>query len=311
MPSIINELDGIFDTGDNIDSTEGSRPTSPRRINQVGNFNLSQNVRKILANASDETINRRFISEENLPRRKLDSRQESKRSSPDKVLFKSNENLDWYTPSIQKMLSNLPDSELVIAGTFHHDEKKSKRYSSFFHARRSEGSKHDVNTDNGGNSVQEVSPPECSECNISYVNGVCKTTNGGDLSEVSGGFVVARTKSAENCTMAICDDTTESATCRPLGSYHHTSPSGIASRTPVGRKNMGKYLQVNGFESSMSVLIMSSMSVLTMIVLPCFRSKRLSVMCCKTLYLHRETCAGMMQESYRPHVAIHGSINEL
>ncbi|KAF5304632.1 hypothetical protein FQR65_LT07914 [Abscondita terminalis] len=31
---------------------------------------------------------------------------------------------------------------------------------------------------------------------------------------------------------------------KPLGSYLHTSPTGIASRIPVGRKNLGKYLQV-------------------------------------------------------------------
>lgn len=195
MPSVMGAFDAIINDRINEKNTESYR----KRTN---NFHyLSPNVQKILSNVPDEEISRKFTSEECLNRR-LISHKTIIRSS-ERMLHKSNENLDIISPNVQKMLSNLPDNEVLLT-----PNRKVTRNNSYLHDR--------LNKLNINNNADEEKQSD---------------NNSDVLSERLSGDV--DDKSIEN-----------SYNHKPLGSFLHTSPNGITSRTPVGRKNLGKFLQV-------------------------------------------------------------------
>ncbi|XP_044766488.1 uncharacterized protein LOC123322602 isoform X2 [Coccinella septempunctata] len=200
MPCIMGVFDSIIE--------EGKQQPPPRRTYQSSNFaHLSPGVQKLLSHVPDQEISRSFSSEENLGFRRSNgsvyrSLRSHARSSA--ALNRSNESLDIISPNVQKMLSNLPDAELIISA-----DKKTNR--SFLHSKR-EGCETSAVGQNGeGDGFG--------------------TDSGSPKGEVGDGC--AREENASDSFKPV-----------PLGSYLHTSPHGIASRTPVGRKSLGKYLQI-------------------------------------------------------------------
>lgn len=110
---------------------------------------------------------------------------------------------------VHKMLSNLQDSELVISTSnlnLNKNTSVQKNQSYLFSRNASVRLKHHRNESS-----------DSSETNV--VNDSVEPVNCSDGN--SDGYVAT-----------------------PLGSYLH-SDKGIVSRTPVGRKNLGKYLQVS------------------------------------------------------------------
>lgn len=198
MPCIMGAFDSIIE--------EGKQQSSPRRTYQSSNFaNLSPGVQKLLSHVPDQEISRNFSSEDNLGFKKNASVYRSLRNHHTKSngnLNRSNESLDIISPNVQKMLSNLPDTELIISP----GDKKTNR--SFLHAAKKEGCEVLTNGDGGGK----------------------------EKSDSGGGKTKGET---------VVENGSDSFKPVPLGSYLHTSPHGIASRTPVGRKSLGKYLQVS------------------------------------------------------------------
>lgn len=199
MPSIMGAIDALLDNKTAPDdSADASR--TPKRCYQANNFaNLSPNVQKILANVADQELTKKFsCSEEAITRKSFRTSTcyfsrsgNNYRSQREKS--KSNEQLDVISSTVQKMLSNLPDSELVTV----------VKNDSFVHKAA------ENNNNNSGGGV------ECGGSDVKEEDDRCGVV------EVEGEYP-----------------------SKPLGSYLHTSPSGIASRMPVGRKNKGKYLQV-------------------------------------------------------------------
>lgn len=203
MPSIMGAIDALLEKKATTDEPEESSCTNtappPRRCFQANSFaNLSPNVQKILSNVPDQEITKKFsCSEEAITRKSFRNSNYFSRTAisykSQKEKSKSNEQLDVISTSVQKMLSNLPDSELVTV----------VKNDSFLHK---------VVDDNNKNGNCDV------QCN----------NNGGD--DVGG-----------KCDVGVVEEEYPS---KPLGSYLHTSSSGIASRMPVGRKYKGKFLQV-------------------------------------------------------------------
>ncbi|KAG5897855.1 hypothetical protein JTB14_024889 [Gonioctena quinquepunctata] len=241
MPSIMGAFDAIIgspikENNDDADTEVNAevRTSTPKRSHQVSNFaNLSPGVQKILSNVPDQEISKKFSSEETLGARRFGSKPAYRSfRSPDKALNKSNENLEIISSNVQKMLSNLPDTELVISASTLNLSKnnsylfKSASRSEFLNKLLCEGSA----GKGGSNGVKQF---------LYYSDG--NSRENGDAAE--GEFDVCDSEKCENC---------DSYSQKPLGSYLHSS-QGIASRTPVGRKNMGKYLQVPSESSAGSI----------------------------------------------------------
>lgn len=198
MPSIMGAIDALLEKKPTADDPEEPSRT-PKRCFQANSFaNLSPNVQKILANVPDQELTKKFsCSEEAITRKSFRNSNcyfsrtaTNYRSQREKS--KSNEQLDVISSTVQKMLSNLPDSELVTV----------VKNDSFLH-KVAEKDANSGDVECGGSDVKDGSG-----CGVGEVEG---------------------------------DDYPS----KPLGSYLHTSPSGIASRMPVGRKNKGKFLQVS------------------------------------------------------------------
>ncbi|KAJ8919738.1 hypothetical protein NQ315_006266 [Exocentrus adspersus] len=214
MPSIMGAFDAIIATQLSHKDAEAEIKTStPRRSHQAGNFaHLSPCVQKILSHVPDQEITKKFNSEETLASKRLGHNRPTYRSfrSPDKSLNKSTENLDIISSNVQKMLSNLPDTELVISAS---NLNLTRNSSYLFSSGRGEFS--NKSDGNGGGGKQFLYHSE------------------------EGGGVVDACEQERSCDSENCDSYSQ----QPLGSYLH-STHGIASRTPVGRKNLGKFLQV-------------------------------------------------------------------
>lgn len=209
MPSIMGALDAIIESNKSQKEVDVNSNT-PRRSPQVGNFaNLSPCVQKILANVPDQELNKRFNSEETLGPKRSTNRTSIYRSlrSPEKHINRSNESLDIISPNVQKMISNFPDAELVLPAS---DRSKPSRNGSFLYT--------------NGNTPK-----------IYHDEDFCKNSVNSECDSLSVG--------EDTCDSLKNSDGCCNYSPKPLGSYLHTS-LGIASRTPVGRKNMGKYLQV-------------------------------------------------------------------
>ncbi|KAJ8975236.1 hypothetical protein NQ317_013983, partial [Molorchus minor] len=234
MPTIMGAFDAIIGTQTKEKETyTEAKSNAPRRTHQVNNFpNLSPCVQKILSNVPDQEISKKFNSEETLGSRRLGNKPAYRSfRSPEKTLNMSSENLDIISSNVQKMLSNLPDTELVISASNLNltcTKNISRNSSYLFSSSRSE-------------CLNNVS---CTNTNVSVTNGVKRflyhsdASSGKDESAVNG-----VSEQSDACDGDRCGDNCDNYNRQPLGSYLH-SAKGIASRTPVGRKNMGKYLQV-------------------------------------------------------------------
>ncbi|KAK9700646.1 RhoGEF domain [Popillia japonica] len=227
MPGILSDINRIFDGARERQKYDfESIHTSPQIIEKANNFvNLSLNVQKILSNISELDGSRSSsIQTENRPIKKTLTKRgrTSGQFSPEGTLYKSEESLDLISPNVQKMLSNLPDTELVIlnAGSV----EKKVRNSSFLNV--------NVNESKSSDPTDDIEQAIFDSSNLSdtlYSDSDCMP----EKSDI------------DNC--AIANGRNECVTTlvsKPLGNYNQTLPCGIASRTPVGRKNMGKYLQV-------------------------------------------------------------------
>lgn len=228
MPSIMGAFDAIIgnQSTKNKDLDVEIKTSNPRRSHQLSNFaNLSPCVQKILSNVPEQEISKKFSSEETLGPRKFGNKQiyRSMRS-PEKNLNKSNENLEIISTNVQKMLSNLPDTELVISAS----NLSLSRNSSYLHSsNRNEFVKNAINT-------------EGTKCS----NGVKQFLYHSDSYSKENGEVNGDTDKCDGDIEEEDENDDSNYDQKPLGSYLH-STHGIASRTPVGRKNMGKYLQVS------------------------------------------------------------------
>lgn len=229
MPSIMGAFDAIIGSQlDQKDAHTELKTSTPRRTHQVSNFaNLSPCVQKILSNVPDQEISKKFNSEEALGPRRLGNRPTYRSfRSPEKTLNKSAENLDIISSNVQKMLSNLPDTELVISASNLNVSctKNLARNSSYLFS--------------GGYFSKASDAEGDSTCNNNGVKQFLYHSNGAsrDDSAVSGVC-----EQSDACDSERCGENCDSYSQQPLGSYLHSS-HGIASRTPVGRKNMGKYL---------------------------------------------------------------------
>ncbi|XP_064216001.1 uncharacterized protein GEFmeso isoform X2 [Tribolium castaneum] len=156
------------------------------------------------------------------------------------------------SPCVQKILANIPDQEL--SKRFNSEEtlgpRRGNRTSIYRSLRSPE--KH-LNRSN--ESLDIISPnvqkmisnfPDA-ELVLPSSERSKPSRNGSFLHSKSDGTPKI---SQDFCVNSECDslsvgeaDSCDGFSSKPLGSYLHTS-HGIASRTPVGRKNMGKYLQV-------------------------------------------------------------------
>lgn len=219
MPSVMGAIDAIWET------TKDPKAPSRRAI-QVNSFaNLSPNVQKILANVPDDALNKNFSSEESLSFRKTTA-SEFKRTYIKTNILKTGESLEIISPGVQKMLSNLPDTELVGSRLRSSDRFPVRNTNTFLH-RTANGELKNSKSFSGRDefsSTKDLSSSYSVDGNLSSSGdvGVCVKSN--SCFPIGGN--------------------SEQFASKPLGSYLHTSPSGIASRTPVGRKNLGKYLQV-------------------------------------------------------------------
>lgn len=241
LPSIMGAMDALFQKSTNEDNAH-IQSSTPKKSQNANNFaNLSPNVQKILSNVSDQELSRKFSSEETLGTRRSTRCSYRSQKSPEKNLHHiSNESLDVISPGIQKMLSNFPDSELVISTTnLHNGEARINRNASFLHTIVRNGS--------GTNCLEDkVCNNECnsSDASKSFLYQSFDGTKGDSVSsecnKSEAVFSIECLKSLNDGDGADFDY----FSTKPLGSYLHTSSSGIASRTPVGRKNMGKFLQV-------------------------------------------------------------------
>uniref|UniRef100_A0A6P7GL71 Uncharacterized protein LOC114340155 n=1 Tax=Diabrotica virgifera virgifera TaxID=50390 RepID=A0A6P7GL71_DIAVI len=231
MPTIMGAFDAIIGSSNRENEADLDLKTStPRRSHQLSNFaNLSPYVQKVLSNVPEQEISKKFSSEETLGSRRFhSSRNYRSFRSPDKYMNKSNENLEIISTNVQKMLSNLPDTELVISASNLNLTRNSSYL--FNSSSRSEFLKQVLDS---GESPSDEHKPNGVKQFLYHSDGVSGTKD-------SDNGVVDSEKcceSEENC---------DSYNQKPLGSYLHSS-HGIASRTPVGRKNMGKYLQVSNF----------------------------------------------------------------
>lgn len=230
MPSIMGAFDAIIgnQSTKNKDLDGEIKTSTPKRSHQVSNFaNLSPCVQKILSNVPEQEISKKFSSEETLGPRKFGNKQVYRSMrSPEKNLNKSNEHLEIISTNVQKMLSNLPDTELVISAS---NLNISRNSSYLYSSNRNEFVKNAINTDGA----------KCS-------NGVKQFLYHSDSNSKDDGVVNSEIdKCEDDINEEEEEDCNSSYDQKPLGSYLHSS-HGIASRTPVGRKNMGKYLQVSG-----------------------------------------------------------------
>lgn len=227
-------IDAILDKSTKVDN-EQIGTSSPVKTYQANQFtNLSPNVQKILSNVTDQDLSRKFSSEEAISTPRKLSRGWSQKST-EKTHHKSTESLEVISPGVQKMLSNLPDSELVIsASNLHNGDARVSRNNSFLYT---------ATPRNGS-----VSGADCSEDNKPCATSKCYKSFLYQASEGAPSVcdrlcAVDSVSDSKVCTY-VNGDTPDSCPSKPLGSYLHTSPSGITSRMPVGRKNMGKFLQV-------------------------------------------------------------------
>lgn len=223
MPGILSDINRIFDG-----TKERDNNTSPQIIEKANNFsNLSLNVQKILSNILDAD-NDKFDTtefEQKLLKRVPTKRvRPAGRFSPEGALYKSEESLDLISPNVQKMLSNLPDTELVIANTGSADKKTRN------------GTLLRANLNENKNSTAR----DPSDQVTSSLSNLSDTLLLGDSD-----YMLAKIETG-NCEFKNDKDACSNVTfvSKPLGNYNQTLP-GIAARTPVGRKNMGKYLQVS------------------------------------------------------------------
>ncbi|KRT86119.1 hypothetical protein AMK59_1926, partial [Oryctes borbonicus] len=129
MPGILSDINRIFDEA-RVRQKYGcdSINSSPQIIDKANHFaNLSLNVQKILSNISDLDSGKTSlpIQVENKSVRKVLMKRgrTTGRFSPEGTLYKSEESLDLISPNVQKMLSNLPDTELVIPNAAGADKK--------------------------------------------------------------------------------------------------------------------------------------------------------------------------------------------
>lgn len=224
---------GAFDAIHNKlnESDDKSIITPLRRTHQSNNFaNLSPCVQKILSNVPDQEISKNFSSEESISsgtRRFSRYNYRSLRSPEKNSNSRTNANLDVISSNVQKMLSNLPDAELVITpNTISTNRKVVRNNNTFLYGGRS-----------GGNECSKAANNAVSSSEVDVSSGKTDNNNG----------VTNRNIIMENSVCGINNNNNDEnceTYSKPLGSYLHTSPYGIASRTPVGRKNKGKYLQV-------------------------------------------------------------------
>lgn len=134
------------------------------------------------------------------------------------------------------MLSNLDDSELVIStNNLHITTRTVCTNQSYLFSR--------ANSERSNKHYQYNSSSIDSHCNESSDNGQNDSgsvDNNSLSSEHVNGTALSSDQSDNSDRLGGCDR----CVAMPLGSYLH-SDKGIASRTPVGRMNMGKYLQVS------------------------------------------------------------------
>lgn len=250
MPSMMSAFDAIIENTRHLLTDDEqhhiTKNSTPKRIHNASNnfAHLSPCVQKILSNLPDQDLSKRFNSEETLSFKRVSAKTtyRSLRSS-DKHLNKSNESLDIISPNVQKMLANFPDTELVLTAS------TSSRNSLFLHTGASSGSNNSGYYQHSGS--QEVSSsPDVNSCLISGGG-----AGGGKTymyhSDCESGKNSLSVSGSKQCDESLsdfsaknCENSYNNYSHKPLGSYLHTSPQGIASRTPVGRRNMGKYLQV-------------------------------------------------------------------
>lgn len=234
MPSIMGAFDAIIGSQlDQKDADSEIKTSTPRRTHQVSNFaNLSPCVQKILSNVPDQEISKKFSSEEALGPRRLGNRPTYRSfRSPEKAVNKSAENLDIFSTNVQKMLSNLPDTELVISASNLNVScmKNIMRNNSYL-----------FSSGRGGYFNKAPDADGDSTCNN---NGAKQFLYHSDGTNRDDSAVSGACEQSDACDSEKCGENCDSYDQQPLGSYLHSS-HGIASRTPVGRKNMGKYLQV-------------------------------------------------------------------
>ncbi|KAL3284500.1 hypothetical protein HHI36_018660, partial [Cryptolaemus montrouzieri] len=195
MPCIMGVFDSIIE--------EKKLQSDSKRTLQSNNFtHLSPGVQKLLSHVPDQEIRRTVSSDENLGFRKASSKSTYRSLRAQSIINRSNESLDIISPNVQKMLSNLPDTELIINPG---GEKHFNR--SFLHA------KNDSDTPRTSDRLSDTHSAGCDP-----------------------------KKNSENCL-----NEKESKDCIkpvPLVSYLHTTPQEIASRPHIGRKSLGKFLQI-------------------------------------------------------------------
>ncbi|XP_066148186.1 uncharacterized protein [Euwallacea fornicatus] len=215
MPSIMGAFDAYL-YHKNVDHPH--KTSTPKRSHQLSSFtHLSPCVQKILSNVPEQEISKKFSSEETLGPRRSRLYRSLRHAERANGLNKSNESLDIISPGVHKMLSNLQDSELVIStGNLHITKAASvNKNNSYLFSRNKSTRASKCYYDNLSGGDRD---------NATNDNRISAVENNEEHSDCGGG----------NC---------EGYMATPLGSYLH-SDKGIANRTPVGRKNLGKYLQV-------------------------------------------------------------------
>ncbi|XP_057653823.1 uncharacterized protein LOC130892421 isoform X4 [Diorhabda carinulata] len=229
MPTIMGAFDAIIGSETKENELDlDSKTSTPRRSHQISNFaNLSPYVQKVLSNVPEQEISRKFSSEETLGPKRFNTKSTYRSfRSPDKHINKSNENLEIISTNVQKMLSNLPDTELVISASNLNLTRNSSYL--FNSSSRTEFLKQILA--NGEKTSEEPKTKQF----LYHSDGAASGNNSDRIDADDVKCCASASEHFDNC---------DNYDQKPLGSYLHSS-QGIASRTPVGRKNVGKYLQV-------------------------------------------------------------------
>ncbi|KAK5640520.1 hypothetical protein RI129_011331 [Pyrocoelia pectoralis] len=146
--------------------------------------------------------------------------------------------------NVQKILANVPDEELNKNFSSEESLKKLNRTYSRTRISPEKSSHEDIFSTNVQKmlsnlpDVELIAKPKSLRSSKSFCTSRQSFLHrGGDVQDLTASSSVS-----DNLSAIDVSEMDESVP-KPLGSYLHTSPSGIASRTPVGRKNL-KLLQV-------------------------------------------------------------------
>lgn len=262
-----NSLFYINEDGSDVDDDEMRSGNAKRQ----GTFTaLSPNVQKLLSHLPDNDVIPHYPSENNLLNGSvlnlngsvngLNGSRLNLNGSRNSVLNRSqryNKSVDAFSPNVQKIIANLQNGELIINCNGH--DTNEVKVDAITPKRPHRQKSVDILKQQESIEGQNFN---CLKQSDSVVNGNVKEEKQvcfeKDVSADS--FTLNQSFSVPSPSNGNGWNGADNGAATPLGSYLHRSASGIASRSPVGRKNMGKYLQIPSGSTNSSTISSSEVS---------------------------------------------------